>query len=83
MLDEEDESALVTVIGGEEVLTERLLISFDVAFVITISKLPDDTEVDNLEEDNVGEDEVGSYSVGEDDVGSPEELLNLAVVETD
>lgn len=74
MLDEDD-SATVTVIGDEEVLTERLLISFNVAFVMSISKLADvnDTTVDDLEDD----------SVGEDGAGSSEELSNLSVVETD
>ena len=74
MLDEDD-SATVTVIGDEEVLTERLLISFNVAFVMSISKLADvnDITVDDLEDD----------SVGEDGAGSSEELSNLSVVETD
>lgn len=64
MLDGAD-SVLVTVIDDEEVLRERLLISFNVAFVMSVSKLADDNDVNDMTVDDFDEDsegEVGANS---------------------
>lgn len=60
-----DDSVLVTVIDDEEVLRERLLISFNVAFVMSVSKLADDNDVNDMTVDDFDEDsegEVGANS---------------------